>query len=65
MTAMGGRVEMLTVASIGDCCLDTRGEAKPSAAAAGTLGGNGLISLDGNGRLRCCWTGQWSAARLV
>ena len=34
MTAMGGRVEMLTVASVGDCCLDTRGEAKPSAAAA-------------------------------
>ena len=32
MTAMGGRVEMLTVASVGDCCLDTRGEAKPSAA---------------------------------
>jgi hypothetical protein len=34
MTVMGGRVEMLTVASVGDCCLDTRGEAKPSVAAA-------------------------------
>jgi hypothetical protein len=33
---LGGRVEMLTVASVGDCCLDTRGEAKPSAAAAAT-----------------------------
>lgn len=28
-----------------------------SSGGGGKLGGNGLISMGGHGRLRCCWTG--------